>query len=186
MHAAPGGLWPFLNANAGSIQAVAAVVSGLATIVLIFITAKYVRLTGNLASAAATQITFHKEAEVARLNELGTCLKLASMILASLPIEQAGADLRMKQSLSWDGLDFRRFQELAAGLGPVEGKHAAIAVGAMTYLRDRAQEVKAAVPIQGYNWVQFEWPPYLEKLEQAKGRAQDILVALNARLQPPA
>jgi hypothetical protein len=180
------GMWYFFNSNAAGIQAGAAIVSLIATIALILITRKYVRLTGDLATAASKQIRFHEEAQVAKLNELGTYLKLAGMILASFPTEQAEADRLMRQSLSWDGFDFARFQELATGLGPIEGKHAAIAVGAISYLRDRAREVRSVNPLQGFNWSQFGWKDYGEKLEQALGRIKDIQGVLNTRLQPPA
>jgi hypothetical protein len=81
-------MWQFLNQNAGAVQAVSSIVGVVVTIVLVKITRDYVLLTKRLADAAAAQLRFQREAEIAEYHELGTTLKLMGMIVASLPTDE--------------------------------------------------------------------------------------------------
>jgi hypothetical protein len=178
----PSDMWSFLNTNAAGIQALAAVATVALTIVLVKVTAHYVRLTSQLADAAAAEVTHRRGVELGRLHELEGMLKLAGMILSTYPDSSEGVDGAMRRTISWDGFSFDRFQQLSTQLGSVPGQHAAIAVGAMTYLRDRAREVQQSNERHGFNWTVFPWPTYREKLDQARSRVSDIRDALRKRI----
>jgi hypothetical protein len=88
----------------------------------------------------------------------------------------------MRESLPWSTVDLPRFQRLATAIGPIPGKHAAIAVGAISYLSSRADEVRRADQRSGYNWSAFPWKDYREKLDMLNGRLKDVADALAGRL----
>jgi len=55
--------WQLCNANAGGIQALTSIVTGVATIVLVIVTYKYVKLTKLLADISESQIIYQRESD---------------------------------------------------------------------------------------------------------------------------
>ncbi len=163
-------------------KAISSVLTAIVTGILVWITWRYVQLTQRLAEAASTQLQFQEEAELAKWRELQSQIKLITVILASLPTEQQSADKRMRSAISWDTGDLTRFQALASTLGEAVGQDAALAVGAMIWMRERVKEVKGVRPEIGYDWTKFPWERWVAELNQAKGKIGDVFEALKPKL----
>ena len=177
-------MWDALNRNAGGVQALAAVLSLAVTILLAAITWRYVVLTKVLADAAHAQLKLADEAARARRRELRSQIKLLNMILSTLPTERQQADRDMRQATSWDDRDLDRFQMLAAELGEIPGQHAALAVGAMKWLLERVEQVKATPLAVGVDSSDFPWERWIEEVTRALDRIRDVSDALKTMEGP--
>lgn len=173
-------MWHFLNSNAGAIQAIAALTTSLVTVVLVFITWRYVRLTRRLAEAASAEMSFHEEAETEKWRELNAYTKLIRGLLSGLPASEQGADRAIRQAPSWESGDVMRLQRLAARLDRHAGERAAIVVTAMTWLAERLHEVKSKDPAEGYDWSTFPWNRWRKEIETARA-ALDAIAATVTR-----
>ncbi len=180
-------MWDFLNANAGAIQAVAALVSALVTVVLVYITWRYVRLTQRLAEAASAEMSFHEEAEAEKWRELNAYTKLIRSLISGLPAAEQGAVRIMRQAPSWEPGDVMRLQRLAARLDRRAGERAAAVVTAMTWLGERLHEVKTADPDAASDWSRFPWGRWRQEIERATRGLDAIAAAVTERLKnlPP-
>ncbi len=176
-------MWHFLNSNAGAIQAMAAFVTALVTIVLALITWQYVRLTQRLAEAASAEMTFHEEAEAEKWRELNAHTKLIRGLLSGLPAGPQDADRRMRQATSWEAGDLMRLQRLAARLDRRAGERAAAVVTAMTWLGERLREVKAADPSSAYEWSRFPWGRWQKEAETANAGLDTIAQTVARKLR---
>jgi len=146
----------FLNRNAAAMQAVSSVVSVLVTVVLVWITAEYVKLTRSLAEAAHQNLEHQREAAQARRRHLHSLLKTLRFMLGQLPADpQHGEHIRRVPIC--ENSDLSELQELSAQVGTQEGQEAALATVSMRWLRDRVEEVRAAEPPKGYDWSRFPW-----------------------------
>jgi hypothetical protein len=97
-------VWDWLNDNSGAMQAIASVASVAVTIVLVIITARYVRLTKGLAEAANDELRRQNEASKARRRELASQIKFLRDVLATLPnpANWSHEDSLMRNSTGWD------------------------------------------------------------------------------------
>lgn len=177
-----GTVWRELNQNSGAIQAFASLLVAAVTVVLVWTTSRYVKLTSRLAAAAETQIRFQEEAERARLRKLRSYLDLFQLLLGDLPTQGQQAD-QIRQATTWNNKDLHEAQRLASTLGEGPGKHAAVAVGAMRYLREKIEEIKATDPAM-VDWSLFPWDAWAKKLEQAKRQLAELSAALEPSQQP--
>ncbi len=173
-------MWHFLNSNAGAIQAMAALVTALVTMMLALVTWQYVRLTQRLAEAASAEMTFHEEAEAEKWRELDGYTKLIRDLLSGLPGGPDDADRRMRQAASWEPGDLMRLQRLAARLDRRAGERAAAVVTAMTWLGERLREVKGVDPAAEYDWSKFPWDRWRKEGEAARA-SLDLIAANVAR-----
>ncbi len=180
-------MWHFLNANAGAIQAMASLATSIVTLVLVFITWRYVRLTGRLAEAATAEMVFREEAGAEKWRELNAHTKLIRGMLSGLPVTEQDADRRMRQVTSWEPADVMRLQRLAARLDRGAGERAAAVVAAMTWLGERVREVKNSDPEAGYDWAAFPWSRWRKETETATRGLDDIASGVTRRLRelPP-
>lgn len=140
------------------IQAGAAVVQASAAIVILLVAREYVQLTKQLADASSEQL------RLARLDRLAQD-KQQAMIVASraesllkrvdaLPpwIQGAGVDRVIRQAALWTPSEVDALHTAAAGLLAMAGVAAARAASAMTWLLDRAREVRDAKPEFGFDY----------------------------------
>jgi hypothetical protein len=174
-------VWNFLNENAGAIQAIGSVVTAVVTAILVVVTRRYVHLTERLATAAAAQLEFQKEAEVGKTHELNAYVKLIAAILASLPNDQQTADRVMRHAINWSPDDLLRFQALASQLSLEAGEHAATMATSMSWLAERVQDVKNTPPSAGYNWSRFPWAQWIDHLGQANAALEQVRRIVVAR-----
>jgi hypothetical protein len=152
-------MWQCLNTYASAIQAVSAVVGVAATVVLVWITARYVPLTKVLADAATAQLQAQSAEARAKRRELEADVNILGLALKSLPdaSRQASADQVIRDSITTDGFDFGRFRTLAAERGPQVGNYAAVVESKMKWLGDRVKAVKNTPYLTGYDWRSFDW-----------------------------
>ncbi len=175
-------MWQFLNANAGAIQAIAALTTSLVTVVLVFITWRYVRLTRRLAEAASVQMSFHQEAEAEKWRELNAYTKLIRGLISALPEREQDPDRAMRQAASWEPGDVKRLQRLAARLDRRAGERAAAIVAAMTWLGERVREVKETGSADQYDWAKFPWGRWRKELSTAREGLDAIASTVNREL----
>ncbi len=178
-------MWDFLNANAGGIQAIAALVTALVTMVLALITWQYVRLTQRLAEAASAEMTFHEEAEAEKWRELNAYTKLVRGMLSALPVAPGAseaAERGMRQAASWETGDVMRLQRLAARLDRRAGERAAAVVTSMTWLGERLRDVKSSNPAEQYDWSKFPWSRWRKETQTARAGLDAIADTVTRRL----
>jgi hypothetical protein len=179
-------MWTFLNANAGGIQAIAALVTAVVTMVLALTTWQYVRLTQRLAEAASAEMTFREEAEAEKWRELHAYTKLVRGMLAALPAASSRSeadDHAMRQAASWETGDVMRLQRLAARLDRRAGERAAVVVNSMTWLGERLREVKGAGPAEAYDWSKFPWSRWRQEMDAARTGLDTISATVARRLR---
>lgn len=175
-------MWNLLNENAGAIQAIGSVVTAAVTAILVVVTWRYVHLTERLATAAAAQLEFQREAEVGKTRELNAYVRLITAILASLPNDQPTADRVIRQAINWGTDDLLRFQALASQLSLEAGEHAAAVATSMSWLAERVQAVKSTPPEVGYNWSRFPWAQWIDHLGRANTALEQVRRLVAARL----
>ncbi len=174
-------MWHLLNSNAAAIQAVAALTTSLVTVVLVFITWRYVRLTQRLAEAASAEMSFHEEAEAEKWRELNAYTKLIRGLIAGLPTGEAGAGRVMRQAASWEPGDLARLQRLAARLDRRTGERAAAVVTSMTWLGERLRDAKAD-DAEDHDWSKFPWDRWRRELQTARDGLDAIASTVGQRL----
>jgi hypothetical protein len=150
-------MWVWLNSNAGAFQAVSATVTALVTVILVFITARYVGLTKTLAETASAQMQALGTAAESRRRELRARAEFLLFALRSLPdpSRRQTTETRVKWE---DTFDFDRFVTLAAEVSSSASSNAATVVSEMTWLADRASSIPGS-PMEDY-WKFFssaEW-----------------------------
>lgn len=167
----------WLDCHASAIQAVTAIVTALATIVLVAVTARYVRLTGKLVDTAAAQLRALAEAQRTRRQELRSSMERLMLALASLPIsfQRQQADQMIRDSGSWNDFDFGRFRTLAAEVSTRAGSNAAVVEVKMKYLADQIDKVKQVPVLTGVSWGTFAWAPWEIAINDARARLEAIL-----------
>ena len=163
-------MWAWLNTYASAIQAITAVVGAAATIVLVYITARYVVLTKKMADIATAQSEARAEMARVRRRELRASINRLDQALKTLPVpsQQSMADTMVRTSIGWSDFDFGRLRSLAAEVSDRAGERATVVESCMNVLADQVNSVRS-VPVQGgYDWGKFPWEAWNRALMDAR------------------
>ncbi len=163
------GLWQVLAEHAGGIQAVAAVVSVAAVLVLAVLGWRAIAAVRRIATAVEDQLAAQRAHSAARQGELIALVQMFSRLLADLPTSREDADA-LRSCALWDEHDLTRIQRLAAEESPQCGERAALAGAPVRWLRERIAEVKAIRPDVAVRWDHFPWSRWEEELDRARAR----------------
>lgn len=175
----------FLNANAGAIQVLLSACVVFSTIVLVLVTWRYVALTRHLAGTARAQLAFQQDLRRELLDskrrELVALVRNLRLLLSYLPDEPANGEL-IRQAAMWQDDNPTYLQRLASEQDEVLAGHAATAVAALRWLKEKVVEVKNVPAIQGVNWQDFPWQRWSEELRVARGELEVLWKAVNGRV----
>jgi hypothetical protein len=155
-------VWHWLNINSTAIEAGTSIVTALATVVLVFITVRYVALTKGLAEAANAELFRQIEASKGRRRELASQISFFRSALDSLPDRNNWnqADRLMRSSIGWENFDFAKFRAHASEISDAAASCAATVEAKMRWMAELVNSVKATPLGLGYNWNAFprdEW-----------------------------
>lgn len=168
----------FLNAYSGAVQAIS-------TIVLVGITAWYVRLTKTLANAAVVELQNQATARRARRQELKANTKFLLDALLSLPIssdantfDSSGVSLAERKTKSWTDwkdFDFGQFITLASEVSSHAGANAVLVKTKMGALASRLNSEEGVPSRSDYTWG-HPYPHQLwdETIQQARSALNQI------------
>lgn len=171
----------FLNENAPAIQALAAVVTMGATIVLVIVTKRYVRLTEGLATTARGQLAHTEQVAVSRRRQLKSLVKALRVHVRTLPTSRERA-AKIAQASVWDDADIIALLELAGEAGDKAATTAANAAPAFRWLKDQVAEVKAADKTKGVDWPRFPHDRWAEEMARVNDALRDLWNAANTAL----
>jgi hypothetical protein len=172
-----------LNSNAGAMQAVASFLSVAVTLVLVIITARYVRLTKGLAEAANVEGIRQNEASKARKRDLASQIKFLRDAVATLPnaTNWSHADALMRNSTGWENFDFGAFRRLAAEISDAASSGAASVETNMRWMADHVKAVKKTPLRMGYDWNSFPQREWNNAMHDAPEALASILAELSAK-----
>lgn len=175
-------MWHWLNSNSGAMQAIASVASVAVTVVLVFITARYVALTKGLAEAANAEAHRQIEASKARRRELASEIGFLRDALATLPnhTNWSHADAMMRNSTGWDDFDFGAFRKLSSEISDAASSGAATIESNMRWLADQVKAVKSTPTGTGYRWDSFPVREWNNAMLAAPEALKSILAALSS------
>lgn len=174
-------MWHWLNINSTAIEAGTSIVTALATVVLVFITARYVALTKGLAEAANAELFRQIEASKARRRELASQIEFLCSALDSLPDRNnwKQADRLMRSSTGWGNFDFEKFRAHASEISDAAASCAATVEAKMGWMADLVNKVKATPPGLGYDWDAFPRDKWHDALRAARDALASILRELS-------
>ncbi len=164
----------FFNNNASGIQAISAMISVLAIIVLVAISARYLALTRKMAEAIQKHGRGHPFGEEkAKRHELLTIIKMFGSYLRMLPGDRSKGEA-IREAVLWDPEDILAMQNLSTELGAKSGQ---IGIKAGTWLRQIAamvSDIKAIDPKEGVPWDRFNWDGWDAARENAEASLKDL------------
>jgi hypothetical protein len=166
-------IWDVLNNNAPAVQALAAVVTTVATVVLVIVTRRYVKLTSDLAQTAQEQIKLLQAEATARRRELMSLIRRLRLALSHLPSSASNAET-MRDVAVWSEAEMLQLQKLASELGQTPGQWAATTADALRWLQEKIEGVKSTNPRIGVKWEQFPWEAWTGKLQAAQERLEKL------------
>jgi len=175
-------VWHWLNINSTAIEAATSIVSVLVTVVLVFITARYVALTKQLAEAANAELLRQIEASTARRRELASQISFLGSALDSLPDRDNWnqADRLMRTSTDWDNFDFAKLRACASEISEAAASWAATLESKMRWIAELVNSVKLTPSGRGYDWTNFP----RERWEQALLATRQALDSISKQLSP--
>jgi len=176
-------VWHWLNINSTAIEAGTSIVTALATVVLVFITARYVALTKGLAEAANAELFRQIEASKAQQRDLAGQIRFLRSALDSLPDwnNWNQADCLMRSSTGWDNFDFAKFRAHASEISDAAASCAATVEAKMRWMAELVNSVKATPLGRGYNWHVFPRHDWDHALLAAQDALASILRELSNR-----
>jgi hypothetical protein len=137
-------------------QAIASVASVAVTVVLVVITARYVRLTKGLAEAANAELLRQIEASKARRRELASQVEVLRSALDVLP---NGKNYKVNElfwgSVSWDDFDFGAFRKLASEVTDAAASYAATVESEMRRMEEMLASLKSITKGKAFTWDTF-------------------------------
>ena len=165
-------MFEWLNRNAAAVQALAAVCSVIATLMLLRITRQYVNLTQELARAAREQLRFQERTVASETAQLMTLIDVFLGSLKRLPAAASEGDAIRGVSL-WKHADISTFGSLAASvLGPrAEVQHA---IQRLNWLRANVDRVQQSDPAAGSPWDQSPWAAWTRQIGEARAALQRV------------
>ena len=165
-------MFEWLNRNAAAVQALAAVFSVIATIVLLLITRQYVSLTQELARAAREQLRFQQRTVASEAAQLMTLIDVFLGSLKRLPSAESDGEALRSVSL-WKHADVTSFGSLAASvLGPRTEVQRAIQ--RLNWVHSTVDRVQQLAPDDGSSWNQFPWNDWKRQIDEARTALQAV------------
>jgi len=165
-------MFEWLNRNAAAVQALAAVCSVIATVVLLRITRQYVLLTQELARAAREQLRFQQRTVASEAAQLITQIDVFLGSLKRMPAAQSDRDTLRTVSL-WKHADVSTFGSLAAsalGTRPEVQR----AIQRLNWIHSNADRVQQSDPQAEFPWDQFPWDDWGRQIDEARVALQAI------------
>lgn len=161
----------WLNHYAAAVQALAAVFSVIATLMLLRITRQYVMLTQELARAAREQIQYQRRTVASEAAQLTTLIDVFLGSLKHFPTGQQDADQLRTVGL-WKHADVTAFGSLAAS---VLGTRTEVqrAIQRLNWLRTTAEQVQQQKN-NNYQWHQFPWDEWKRHIAEAREALQTV------------
>lgn len=164
----------------GFIAFSAAVQAG-ATIVLVAVTAKYVRLTKNLVETNREQLQDARALVTTRTevdrSHLRVLTEKVISILEPLP-SQGMPESQLRYGAMWSETDEKEFVELSASLGPDVGELASRAAPALSWLRQLHGRIIRVDERMGYGVNQREAEQYQKNRATALANVKAIALKL--------
>jgi len=168
----------WLNSNAPAIQAIAAVVSVIVTVILAYVTTKYVMLTRELVRNGQENLQFIKEERKADLGERkGRLLALIwhlRMIATSLPDTPSKGE-QIRSVAFWSESETQELRALASTFGTFAAELASEAARYLATLAELGKMVQETPPARGVEWNKFPWERWHAAFQGAE-RAMTSLV----------
>ena len=172
----------WLNANSGAIQAIASLATLVVTLSLALLTAKYVKLTGLIAHAAAEQSRHLTESSKREGQLARSALQAhAARLLAAISSidGQSPPDSRIRQLSELSAGDIDQLEALARVISTEDLAHAALAALALKSILGLVQRVQATNKSTGYHYTDPEIADYLSALKEAKGELSHLTTPPN-------
>lgn len=162
------------------IQAGAAIVQALVTVILCWVTAKYVRLTHDLSKTAENQLGLMRETEFHRRRaDLINLTSLTRRILKSLeelPAAKGDHDAsgRLLFASLWRPEEVGEFRLLAAKAGPDFADKAEQPAVDLNWILERIAPVRSEKRGLGFEMGSFPWDEYSIRMNRAKAALGEI------------
>jgi hypothetical protein len=152
----------WLNHNAAAVQAAGTIASVFVTLMLAWITRRYVSLTQDLAIAAREQLRFQQQTERSGAAQLLTLTEVFLSHLRRLPTQERDAS-GLKRATLWKHSDVTTFSTLAAS---VLGSSDAVqrVIEGLTRIAAQVEHARADGELQ-FQWK--EWSVEIEKTRKA-------------------
>ena len=163
----------------GWIQAAATVVQVLVTIILCWVTYKYVRLTHDLSETAERQLALMHETELHhRRGDLINLTSLTRRILKSLEELPAArgdnAGARLLYASLWRPEEVGELRLLAAKAGPDFADKAEQPAVDLNWMLERIDPVRSEARGQGFQMGSFPWDEYAIRMKRTKATLGEI------------
>ena len=169
----------WLNRNAPAVQAIASIASVCVTLMLAFVTYRYVQLTQSLAEAAHEQLRMQRHSVASEGAQLLTLIDLLAGSIAKCPENQKDAEAIRGIPL-WKQSELTRLATLAASvLGPDTRIHNVIQK--LNLIRARLEEVQANTPEGGYDWAKFPFGEWCRDLHETRALLTQLRDDVEAR-----
>lgn len=170
-----------LNKDSAAIMALATATSALATVVLIFWTIKYVRLTRSLVASSYEQFQHHVleqkqqlEAEKHGLHEL---IKIFLIILNGLPTTRDRAAEMIHVTL-WTDEDLIDMRRLSSGLGGNAIGNVFWSIYHLNVIHEQVRKAQEDLKNGGTPEWEFRWEDFAGVVTQAKQELGHLLELL--------
>ena len=165
-----------------AVHAAASVASVLLTLVLVWVTARYVRLTKDLAEVAREQLRHQQQSAASDAARLLTLIDVFGLALRRLPDADARGE-QIRDVALWKHSDVSAFASLApAVLGPEAHLHRTIEE--LNWIRATADQVQQTKREVGFRWNEFPWSQWKEILAKARGDLERLHEELVQRIKP--
>jgi len=147
---------------------------GMATMVLVAVTWRYVRLTKQLVDTNRDQLAdLRKHHAATDLRERRYLASVAGRIvrcLEELPVgPRDNPDPKVRGAMLWSEEDVQDVEITSAGLQSDLAGKAANASRSALWLLAQIKRVRAVDPRQGYDWNRFPWDEWTQNLATALG-----------------
>jgi hypothetical protein len=169
----------WLNRNAPAVQAIASIASVCVTLMLAFVTYRYVQLTQSLAEAAHEQLRLQRHSAASEAAQLLTLVDLLSGSVAKCPVNERDGE-KIRSIPLWKQSELTRLATLAASvLGPDTRIHNVIQK--LNWIRARLEEVHATTPDAGYDWEKFPFAEWCRELGDTRSLLTQLRDDVEAR-----
>lgn len=169
-------LW--LNRNAAAIQALASIASVLVTVILAWVTSRYVSLTQQLAQVSREQLRIQQQSVVSEAARLIMLVDVFAGTIQRFPVDERDRE-RISDIPLWKRSDVTALGTLAAS---VLGTDAPIgpSIQSLNWLRDKAEGLQQAARDGGVPPDAVPWTDWRREIETARGSLNELRRAADA------
>jgi DNA repair exonuclease SbcCD ATPase subunit len=157
----------FLNSNSGAIQALAAVLTFFATIVLAIITWRYVALTRSIAATADKDLKLKHKEKAAQERRLLLLLTQFQERIKALPYDDTCRE-QIRWAISWEKYEIESVRTLGAAIGSRSGEAASTISDHLTWIKEQIDLVKSSDPRFGFDWGLFSWDRWRAEISHSQ------------------